>query len=155
MSYHQISRSLEVARLGVQIVVSLWNLTGGSATLRWYFSQSYNCNHISRDFETLRELVVKRLTDQWIEGQGIPNRQVDHFQAIFGIFKENLPVKEHTIHAAWIIIVQPILWWHICTHTIIILIFERRVLIFPKCANLLVITYIYTVKDNFGHGVNL
>ena len=32
-SYRQISRSLEVARLGVTIIVSLWNLTGIAAAL--------------------------------------------------------------------------------------------------------------------------
>ena len=32
-SYHQISRSLEAARLDVTIIVSLWNLTGISAAL--------------------------------------------------------------------------------------------------------------------------
>ena len=63
-SHYQISWSLEAVRLDIMIIATLWNLTGTLAAL---FSgaclilerfEKYKCE--SRDFETSRELSVRR-----------------------------------------------------------------------------------------------
>ena len=65
-SYHKISRSLEAARFGFKLVLSLWNLAGTSAApLRdaCQISERYDhYNTQSRGFETSRDLAVRRLT---------------------------------------------------------------------------------------------
>ena len=85
-SYRQISWSLEAARLSVIVIVSHWNLTGISAALLprclsnfraeiWLASRQRCCRGAcqiseqlkkskpeSRDFETSRDLAVRRLT---------------------------------------------------------------------------------------------
>ena len=58
-SYRQISRSLEAARLSVIMIVSHWNLTGISAAIEEQLKKS---KPESRDFETSRDIVVRRLT---------------------------------------------------------------------------------------------
>ena len=73
-SYHQISWSLEAARLDVAMVVSLWHLTGTSAAVLPRYLPNFRAigkvHTESRGFETSRDLAVRRLTAQWIEAQG-------------------------------------------------------------------------------------
>ena len=57
-SYHQISWSLEAAKLDVAMVVSFWNLTGTSAALL----RLEKFKPESRGFETSRDLAVRHLT---------------------------------------------------------------------------------------------
>ena len=59
-SYRQISWSLEAARLGVIMIVSLSNLTGRDAC--YISEQSEKSKPESRSFETSRDFAVRRLT---------------------------------------------------------------------------------------------
>ena len=52
------------------MVVSIWNLTGISAPLPVKFQSECKSKSESRDFETSRDLALRRLTASWIEALG-------------------------------------------------------------------------------------
>ena len=64
------SQSLEAARSGVKMLVSLWNLTGASAAMLPSrlpnFRAMGNSNRQFLVFETLQDLTTRRLTRYWI-----------------------------------------------------------------------------------------
>ena len=65
-SYRQISWSLEAARLGVMIIAPRQRCCRGACQISERLEKS---KPESRDFETSRDLAVRRLTAQWIEAR--------------------------------------------------------------------------------------
>ena len=70
-SYRKISWRLEAARLGIIIIVSLWNLTGISAVLLPRCLSNFKAigqsKLESRGFEISRDLTVKHPSSWWVE----------------------------------------------------------------------------------------
>ena len=69
MSYREISQSLEGARSSVTMFVSLWNLTDTGAKVPVEF-QSDQARYKSLGFETLRDLTIKRVFLDTVQGPG-------------------------------------------------------------------------------------
>ena len=73
MSYRQISRSLETARLDFIMIASHWNLTGLSATLLPKCLSNFRAIRkvTPRGLETSRNHAVRRPCAQWAGGMSV------------------------------------------------------------------------------------